>query len=80
MCVVSYSADVMVRRCINVHGRLCKLIQLANLHTPYLEAQMAKHILTFAHLPLKHMNLNELDLDESWAPTHVTMFLHLTGS
>ena len=32
----------MVRRCINVHGRLCKLIQLANLHTPYLEAQMAK--------------------------------------
>ena len=50
----------MVRRCINVHGRLCKLIQLANLHTPYLEAQMAKHILTFAHLPLKHMNLNKL--------------------
>ena len=51
----------MVRRCINVHGRLCKLIQLANLHTPYLEAQMAKHILTFTLLLLNRMNLNKLD-------------------
>ena len=37
------SADVMVRRRINVHRRLCKLIQLANLHTRYLEARMAIH-------------------------------------
>ena len=69
----------MVRRCINVHGRLCKLIQLANLHTPYLEAQMAKHILTFILLPLNRMNLNKQDLDESWFATYVTVFLHLTG-
>ena len=71
----------MVRRCINVHGRLCKLIQLANRHTPYLEAQMAKHIFTFIYsfTPLNRINLNKLDLDESWFATYVTVFLHLTG-